>query len=127
MIARELVRRRAGNRPDLRRIAHIKIDIAPKLERPVDDRMRPDHDPRILVLAPREPVRTLDEDAAFDMRARADLDVAADGLDATADVRRFERDAPVDVRCLAGDVGAVRELDVPVDGLDRPRDARALA
>src|SRR3954470_8807489 len=73
-ITRKLVRRRTADRPDLRRIAHVKIDLAPKLQRAVEDGMRSDHDPRILVLAPRESVRPLDEQPAFDMRVRADFD-----------------------------------------------------
>ena len=62
--------------------------------------MRPDHDARILALAPRKAVRLFDEQAAFDARIGADLDIAADGLDAAADVRGVERDAAVDVRAL---------------------------
>ena len=59
-------------------------------------------------------MRLLDEHAALDARVRADLDVAADRLDAAADVRRVERDAAVDIGRLAGDIGALRERDVPL-------------
>ena len=51
---------------DVRAVAHIKIDLAPEVEIAVDDGMRPDHDARVLVLAPRPAGRFLDEDAALD-------------------------------------------------------------
>src|SRR5262249_39982087 len=126
MIAGELVRGRALDRVDVRRVADVEIDIAAELERAGDDRARPDHDARVLALAPRPAVLLLDQEPALDTRIRSDREVAAARLDAAADMRGIERDASVDVRGLAGDVRAVRQRDVAVDRLDRARDVRAL-
>src|SRR5690349_13351247 len=111
MIAGELLRGRTADRADARAVADVQFDLAPELERPVDDRARADHD-AWLAVAPVEPAtRLVHAQAAGHVRVRADLDVAADRHDAFSDARGVERDAPVHVLDASGHFGALAEHD----------------
>lgn len=124
--ARKPLRRRANDLTDRRAVADMQFDLAAEFELALHDRARADDDARRLAAV--EPAaRLVDEKAALDARAGADVDVAGDGFDAAADVRGVEVDRAVDVRELAGDVAAAADADAAVDRFDLALDAHAFA
>src|SRR5690606_2449534 len=113
---------------DLRTVADPQFNVAFEDEAALDHGARADHDAHRPVVAPVEPAACfLHANAFVDTRIGTDLDVAADGADAAANVRTAQADAAVDVGHIATDLAAFIEQQRTVDGVDGFTDARTLA
>src|SRR5579862_4777780 len=126
-LAGELHGRRALNRADRRLVTHVKLHRALEVERAGDHGTLHDEDSRYRVRKRRGLGWLLDVKSALDVRVRAELHAAGDGVDAAADVRSRDPDQAVDVLQTPDHLGAALERDLAVHSVQVAADTRRLS
>src|SRR5471032_1757929 len=93
----------ANHRADCRAVAHVQQHATLEVQISLNHRPRAYHDPRRVAGVPLEEPKDLsallfDQNPAFDTGITADVNVAAYGFNAAADVRALQKDLPIHIR-----------------------------